>query len=64
MKVKVNKEIVDKYSGRRMSTGDVVEYSEKRITEILSGHPDLITVLQEQEEPEVKKTRRRRKVEA
>lgn len=63
MKVKVNKEFVDKYSGRRMSKGDVVEYSEKRITEILSGHPDLITVLQEQVE-EVKKTRRRRKVEA
>lgn len=63
MKVKVNKEFVDKYSGRRMSKGDVVEYSDKRITEILSGHPDLITVLQEQVE-EVKKTRRRRKVEA
>ena len=62
MKVKVNKEFIDKYSGRRMSEGDVVEYSEKRITEILSGHPDLITVLQE--ETEVKKTRRRRKVEA
>lgn len=63
MKVKVNKEFIDKYSGRRMSKGDVVEYSEERITEILSGHPDLITVLQEQAE-EVKKPRRRRKVEA
>ena len=62
MKVKVNKEFVDKYSGRRMSKGDVVDLTEKRITEILSGHPDLITVLQE--ETEVKKTRRRRKVEA
>lgn len=64
MKVKVNEEFIDKYSGHRMSKGDVVEYSEKRITEILSGHPDLITVLQEQEQKEVKKTRRRRKVEA
>lgn len=64
MKVKVNEEFIDKYSGRRMSKGDVVDLTEKRITEILSGHPDLITVLQEQEETEVKKTRRRRKVEA
>lgn len=61
MKVKVNKEFIDKYSGRRMSKGDVVDFSEKRITEILSGHPDLITVVIE-EEP--KKPRRRRKVEA
>ena len=62
MKVRINKTFVDKYSGRRMSKGDVVDYPEKRITEILSGHPDLIEVLKEQEE--VKKTRRRRKVEA
>lgn len=56
MKLKIEKEFTDKYTGKKYKVGDVVEFEEERAKELLSDSRELVSkVTEEAEKPAEKK---------
>ena len=62
MKLKIEKEFTDKYTGKKYKVGDVVEFEEGRAKELLSDTRELVSkVVEETEKPAEKKPAKKSK---
>lgn len=62
MKLKIEKEFTDKYTGKKYKVGDVIEFEEGRAKELLSDTRELVSkVTEEAEKPAEKKPAKKSK---
>lgn len=51
MKLKIEREFKDKYTGKKYTAGSEVEFEDERAKELLSDPRNLVTQIKEEEEP-------------
>lgn len=56
MKLKIEKEFTDKYTGKKYKAGSEVEFKEERAKELLSDSRELVTQIKEAPEEASKET--------
>lgn len=62
MKLKIEKEFTDKYTGKKYKVGDVVEFEDERAKELLSDSRELVSKAKEEtEKPAEKKPAKKSK---
>lgn len=61
MKLKINKEFTDKYTGKKYKAGSEVEFEDERAKELLSDSRELVSEVKEASEEAPKKPAKKSK---